>query len=175
MIKLAYRAEDVAKMKLGVISKENYDQVAAIYLQGIATGMATFESQAPSWEQWDAKFLHFARITMEENKTVLGWGALAPTSPRAAYKGVAEVSVYISADYQSKGVGKLILNQLIEISEANNCWTLQSGIMPMNTASIALHRKCGFREIGFREKIGFLNDKWVDNVLFERRSKIVGV
>lgn len=169
------RGVDAAKWIYGRITKANYPEIANIYQEGIETGKATFEVKVPTWEQWTTKFLPFGRITVEKNGRVIGWGALAPTSSRSAYKGVAEISIYIAKAHASKGVGKAIMEKLIFVSELNNCWTLQSSMMPANKASIALHLKCGFRQIGYREKIGYLNGKWEDNVLFERRSTKVGL
>ncbi|MFC3811299.1 GNAT family N-acetyltransferase [Lacihabitans lacunae] len=157
------------------IYKELYPAVAQIYLEGIQTGMATFETQVPTWEHWDQNHLPFGRIGLFCEGKLKAWGTLTPVSKRKAYAGVAEVSVYVSSEAQGKGCGTLILEKLIEISEQHNIWTLQSGIMSQNLASIKLHEKCGFRTIGFREKVALLNGVWTDNTLMERRSKIVGV
>lgn len=157
------------------IYKELYPAVAQIYLEGIQTGMATFETQVPTWEHWDQNHLTFGRIGLFCEGKLNAWGALTPVSKRKAYVGVAEVSVYVSSQAQGKGCGALILEKLIEISEQHNVWTLQSGIMSQNLASIKLHEKCGFRTVGFREKVGLLNGVWTDNTLMERRSKIVGI
>ncbi len=164
----------VANMEFKALSKEYYPQLAQIYLEGIATGMATFETKAPSFEDWDKAHLPFGRILAIENDQVLGWASLAKVSDRCVYGGVAENSIYVTAAAKGKGVGTKLLNKLIEISEANGIWTLQCGIMKANKASIALHEKCGFRIIGYREKIGKLNGVWKDNLLLERRSKVVG-
>ena len=162
-------------MDITKISHVNYDQVVQIYEQGLATGMATFETAAPTWKSWDSTHLIFDRIAVMEGHQMLGWAALSAVSSRCVYGGVAEVSVYVSADARGQGVGKFLLNTLIIESEVNGIWTLQSGIFKENLASLSLHKKCGFRIIGFKEKIGQLRGVWKDNVLLERRSKIVGV
>jgi phosphinothricin acetyltransferase len=164
-----------ASMKLIEISAENYPEVARIYGEGLLTGTATFETTIPNWEKWDAGHLSFGRILAVEADDYLGWASLSPVSSRCVYGGVAEVSVYVSDSARGKGVGEFLLKKLIEISEENNIWTLQSGIFRDNIASHKLHIKCGFREIGFKEKVGQLRGVWKDNVLLERRSKIIGV
>lgn len=162
-------------MKLIEISEENYSEVARIYGEGLQTGTATFETTIPSWEKWNDGHLPFGRIIAVEDNNYLGWAALSPVSSRCVYGGVAEVSVYVAETARGKGAGAFLLKNLIEISEANNIWTLQSGIFRDNVASHKLHIKCGFREIGFKEKVGQLRGVWKDNVLLERRSKIIGV
>ncbi|MGZ8542754.1 MAG: N-acetyltransferase family protein [Kaistella sp.] len=153
---------------------EHWEQVKHIYESGIATGIATFETAAPSWEQWTAGHLSFGRLVAVENNKVAGWAALSPVSDRCVYGGVAEVSIYVADHYKGKGVGTLILERLISESEKNGIWTLQAGIFSENIPSIRLHEKVGFRVIGCREKIGKLGDTWRDNCILERRSKIVG-
>ena len=162
-------------MNIIPINKDNYCYVQDIYKQGIETGIATFETNIPDWNTWNNSHLSFSRILIEENNNYLGWAALSATSKRAVYKGVAEVSVYVSKQFRGKGIGNKLLQKLIELSEANNIWTLQSGIMRANKGSIKIHLKCGFRIIGYREKIGKLNNKWLDNVILERRSKKTGL
>ena len=153
----------------------HYPEVAAIYLEGIATGLATFETNAPDWEAWDSAHLKTCRLAAVEEGELLGWAALSPVSSRCVYGGVAEVSVYVSAKARGKGVGKALLNRLILESEKNDIWTLQSGIFRENVGSRKLHEACGFRLIGHKEKIGKLKGKWLDNMLYERRSKVIGV
>jgi phosphinothricin acetyltransferase len=165
----------VASMKLIEISEENYPEVARIYGEGLQTGTATFETTIPSWEKWDAGHHSFGRILAVEKDHYLGWASLSPVSSRCVYGGVAEVSVYVSDSARGKGVGEFLLKKLIEISEENNIWTLQSGIFRDNIASHKLHIKCGFREVGYKEKVGQLHGVWKDNVLLERRSKVVGI
>ncbi len=162
-------------MELVSIQKENYTEVAAIYAQGIATGVATFETTIPDWPHWDKSHLPFGRIAAISDQLMQGWAALSPVSSRCVYGGVAEVSVYIAENARGKGVGKFLLQALINESENNNIWTLQAGVFRENKASIALHEKCGFRIIGYKEKIGQLNGIWLDNVLLERRSTVVGI
>jgi L-amino acid N-acyltransferase YncA len=162
-------------MDLRDIDHTNFDQVAEIYKQGIETGLATFQNDIPDWDSWDKSHLSNCRIAVFENNQMAGWGSLSPVSGRCVYAGVAEVSVYIAAGQRGKGVGSLLLNQLIDQSEKAGFWTLQSGIFSENIASIKLHEKCGFRQIGYREKIGRKNGIWKDNIIMERRSKIVGI
>jgi L-amino acid N-acyltransferase YncA len=153
---------------------EDWSRVREIYLEGIATGQSTFETSPPSWEAWNAAHLPFARLVAEAENEIQGWAALSSVSQRAVYAGVAEVSVYVAASARGKGVGRQLLNSLIEHSEAAGIWTLQAGMFPENAATIALHKSCGFREVGRRERIGKL-DQWRDTVQMERRSKRVGV
>lgn len=156
----------------------DWEAVRAIYLDGIATGEATFETIAPSWEQWDSSHQPFARLVAvsEEDGLVKGWAALSPVSARSVYAGVAEVSVYIEKDSRGKGLGKVLLEQVIVQSEQNGLWTLQASVFPENRASVELHRFCGFREVGIRRRIGKLEGgHWRDTMLMERRSSIVGI
>lgn len=157
------------------ISPEDWPEVAKIYKQGIATQIATFETEVPTWERWDASHLQSCRLGAWFENQLLGWAALSPVSSRCVYGGVAEVSVYVAANFGKKGIGGRLLKDLIAESEKCGFWTLQSGIFPQNLASIKLHEKLGFRNIGFREKIGKLNGIWYDNVLMERRSKSIGI
>jgi L-amino acid N-acyltransferase YncA len=152
----------------------DWAQVKAIYLEGIATGQATFETGAPSWEAWDAEHLGFARLVARDGKTISGWAALSPVSRRPAYAGVAEVSVYVAANNRNAGVGRALLDALIGESEGNGIWMLQAVVFPENAATIALHLRCGFREVGRRERIGKLNGEWRDTILLERRSPLIG-
>ena len=154
---------------------QDWKQVAAIYLDGVATGQATFETDAPSWEQWDRGHLPFARLTAHQHNVIAGWAALSPVSQRRVYAGVAEVSVYVASIARGCGIGRQLLDALINESEDHGLWTLQAGIFPENTASIALHRACGFREVGRRERIGKMNGVWRDTVLLERRSQRAGL
>jgi len=160
-------------MQIVSITATNYPQVAAIYQGGLDTGIASFETKAPSWEAWDSSHIDHSRIAAMDNDVMLGWAALSPTSSRCVYGGVGEVSVYIASIARGKGVGSYLLNELIRSSEANGLWSLQSGVFPQNRGSVALHLKCGFRQIGYREKIGQRNGQWFDNLLFERRSKLI--
>ncbi len=162
-------------MEIKSILENNYPAIAEIYLQGIATGHATFQTEAPEWDAWDKGHLSFCRLAAFEDEEILGWAALSPVSSRCVYGGVAEVSIYVASNARGKGIGKKLFAQLIKESEANGLWTLQSGIFPENIGSIKMHEDMGFRKIGYREKIGNMNGVWKDNVIMERRSKIVGL
>ncbi len=162
-------------MSITRMNSEQYPAIADIYRQGILTENATFQTDAPSWEEWDSSHLKHSRIALLENDIVKGWAALTPVSGRCVYAGVAEVSVYVHADSRGKGYGKKLLEALISESEKNSIWTLQAGVFPENTASIQIHEQLGFRKIGIREKIGKMNGKWRDTVLLERRSTTVGI
>ena len=152
----------------------DWEQVRAIFLEGIATGYTTFETDAPSWEKWDASHFQIARLVARKGDKVLGWAALAAVSNRDAYRGVAELSVSVKEESRGRGIGRALLEALIEISERSEIWTLQAAIFPENIASVKLHLRCGFREVGRRERIGKLNGIWRDTLLFERRSKTAG-
>ena len=162
-------------MEIFALTMEHWPDVKRIYEEGIATGNATFQTSAPEWEEWNNAHLITCRWVATENNEVLGWAALTPVSGRCVYAGVAEVSVYVAAAARGKGVGKQLLQALINESEQHNLWTLQAGIFPENAASIKIHEACGFRIIGTREKIGKMNGGWRDTVLLERRSHIIGV
>jgi L-amino acid N-acyltransferase YncA len=153
----------------------DWDSVRAIYLEGIATGQATFETTAPSWEEWNSSHLSFARLAAisEKDCRFAGWAGLSPVSSRAVYAGVAEVSVYVGNEFRGAGVGRALLTQLIIDSEKHRIWTLQASVFPENPASLALHLGCGFREVGVREHIGKMNGVWRNTLLLERRSKLV--
>jgi len=153
----------------------DWSEVRRIYLEGIASGNATFEKDAPDWERWDQNHYQFARLVVVRGNSVAGWAALSPASARAVYKGVAEVSVYVTTAARGQGIGRALLDELIQHSENNGIWTLQASIFPENTASVELHRRFGFREVGRRERIAKLNGVWRDTVLFERRSSLVGL
>lgn len=152
----------------------HWPEVRAVYLEGLATGEATFETEAPEWERWDASHLPACRLVALAGECVAGWAALSPVSARKVYAGVAEVSVYVGAGFRGRGVGRLLLEALVRASEAEGLWTLQASIFPENRASVALHKACGFREVGRRERIGRLGGLWRDTVLLERRSRTVG-
>ena len=151
----------------------DWEQVRAIYVEGIRTGDATFETEAPSWERWDDAHLPFARLVVRDGEEVLGWASLSPVSKREVYRGVAELTVYVAEAARGRGIGRALLEALIDESERNGIWTLQASIFPENTASVALHRRCGFREVGRRERIAQLHGVWRDTLLFERRSVAV--
>lgn len=154
----------------------DWSEVRAIYLEGIETGNATFETDAPSWEAWDAAHIKEPRLAARDGSgRVLGWAALTPVSGRCVYAGVGDLSVYVAAAARGRGVGRALLEALIEASEQAGIWTLQAGIFPENVASLTLHRGCGFRDVGRRERIGSLKGVWRDVLLLERRSGAVGV
>ncbi len=153
---------------------EDWDDVRVIYLEGIATGNSTFEQSAPDWQTWDQGHLPSCRLVARAGNEVLGWTALSPASRRQVYAGVAEFSIYVAERARGRGIGAALLRALIEVSEREGIWTLQSGIFPENTASLELCRRFGFRVVGTRERIGNMNGRWRDVVLLERRSNIVG-
>lgn len=161
-------------MEIRTLQATDWISVKTIYELGIATGIATFETAAPSWEQWDANHLPFGRIVAHSGNIITGWAALTLVSNRCIYQGVAEVSVYVHPKFRGKGIGQLLMKTLIFESEQQGIWTLHSAIFRENKGSIKLHKKVGFRKIGYREKIGQLNGVWKDNVLMERRSKLIG-
>lgn len=152
----------------------DWPAVRDIYLQGIASGHATFETTAPEFDVWDSNHLKVARLVLISDDQVAGWAALSKVSARQVYAGVAEVSVYVATEFRRKGFGETLLRALIEAAERNGIWTLQASIFPENTGSIQIHNRCGFREVGRRERIAKLNGSWRDTVLFERRSSSVG-
>jgi len=154
---------------------EEWPDVKYIYQEGIATGDATFESEAPDWEQWDKSHLRDCRLVAKSGEKIVGWAALIPVSSRCVYDGVAEVSLYVRDSFRGRGIGTELLKAAIEESQRAGIWTLQSGTFPENAASIAIQKACGFREVGRREKIGCMNGQWRDVVLMERRSKVVGI
>lgn len=154
--------------------KSDWKRISEIYTQGIEEGKSTFETQCPDYETWDANHLRECRFVACENGTVVGWCAIGSVSKRAAYKGVAEHSIYIDRSARGKGVGTKLLNYLCEESEKCGYWCLFSAVFAVNEPSLILHKKCGFREIGYREKIAkdrFGN--WQNTVLLERRNKIM--
>jgi phosphinothricin acetyltransferase len=165
----------MVKDKIFEMLPEHWGAVAAIYEQGIATKQATFQTVAPTWEEWDKGHLPQLRYVFLQDDVIAGWAALSPVSGRCVYAGVCEVSVYIHEDFRGQGIGKLLLQKLITESEKQGIWMLQSGIFPENLPSIALHEKLGFRKVGYREKIGKMNGIWRDTVLMERRSKTTGI
>lgn len=166
---------NMVEMLIEPMRSPEWPRVREIYLEGIATGHATFEVEAPSWEHWDAGHLPFARLVARYGENIVGWAALSAVSQRCVYGGVAEVSVYVSSAHRGAGIGRRLLVSLIDESERNGIWTLQAGIFPENSGSLALHIACGFREVGRRERVGKLNGVWRDTILLERRSQKVGV
>jgi phosphinothricin acetyltransferase len=149
--------------------------VRRIYLEGISTGNATFETDAPSWEQWNATHYPFARLVANDDGVVTAWAALSSVSARKAYAGVAEVSIYVASDRRGQGVGKQLLQELVGQSEKNGIWTLQASVFPENVGSLELLKRCGFREVGRRERIAKQHGVWRSTLLLERRSGVVGI
>jgi phosphinothricin acetyltransferase len=165
----------MTELEIRKMQAADWGRIRAIYLEGIATGHATFETGAPSFEQWDQAHLPFARLVAQQGDATVGWAALSPVSQRCVYGGVAEVSVYVSTSNRGSGVGWKLLDALITESEQNGIWTLQAGIFPENVGSLVVHQRCGFREVGRRERIGNMNGTWRDTILLERRSTMVGI
>lgn len=162
-------------MEITAIVKEHYPNISRIYKEGIETGHATFETTVPEWEDWDKSKLKHSRLAAIVDDTVVGWAALSPVNNRCVYGGVAEVSIYISNMHKGKGIGTALISKLIDDSEANGIWTLQSGMFPENEATVALHQRFDFRLVGYREKIGKLGNTWRDTIIMERRSKTIGI
>ncbi len=162
-------------LTLEKMKSADWNAVRAIYEEGIATGHATFETEVPEWREWDRSHLRDCRLVAKAKDQVVGWTALSPVSERCVYAGVAEVSIYITSSARGQGIGKALLKALIDKSEKVGIWTLQAGVFPENTASIALHKACGFREIGYRSRIGQTGTVWRDVVLLEHRSEMVGI
>ena len=162
------------RTEIRAMAAEDWESVRAIYLDGIATGQATFETAAPTWTAWNNAHLPAPRLVAISSERIAGWAALGAVSARPVYRGVAEVSVYVGQQMRGTGIGRLLLEALVRESENEGIWTLQAGIFPENAASISLHNSCGFREVGRRESIAKMEGVWRDTLLFERRSKLVG-
>jgi L-amino acid N-acyltransferase YncA len=158
-------------VELRELRREHWPAVKAIYEQGIAGGDATFETEAPSWDDWDRTHLEGHRLVALQGGEVAGWGALSPVSERCVYAGVTEDSIYVADERQGRGIGRELLEELVARAERDGIWTIQAGIFPENEASVELHLRCGFRIVGTRERIGQHHGVWRDVVLMERRSK----
>ena len=154
---------------------EEWQAVRCIYQEGIDTGQATFETAVPSWEEWDAGKLSTCRLVARMDGSIAGWAALSLVTRREVYAGIAEVSIYVAGAVRGQGVGRVLLQALVDCSERTGCWCLQAVMFPENEASVALHRACGFRLVGKREKVARHYGVWRDTVLMERRSQKVGV
>jgi phosphinothricin acetyltransferase len=152
---------------------DDWPAVRTIYEEGIRGGNATFETEAPSWERWDVAHPEL-RLVAERDGSVVGWAALSPASARHCYRGVGDVSVYVAEQARGAGLGRVLLEELVERSEQAGYWTLTAGVFPENEASIRLHNACGFRAVGIRERVGELRGHWRDVVLLERRSTLIG-
>ena len=157
-------------MEVVELRAEHWPDVARIYAEGIATGNATFESSVPDWERWDASHLPEHRFVALVDSRVVGWIAASAVSDRCVYGGVVENSIYVGADARGKGVGRALLERLIDSTERAGVWTIETGIFPENEASIRLHERAGFETVGVRKRLGKHNGVWRDVVLLERRS-----
>jgi len=157
------------------LNSEDWPDVRRVYEEGIQTGHATFETSVPSWEEWNRKHVQACRLVAEDGGRVVGWAALWPASDRCVYGGVAEVSVYVTTLAQGRGIGTLLLRELVTRSETEGFWTLQAGIFPENVSSLRIHEKCGFRIVGTRERLGKMGSVWRDVLFLERRSPTVGM
>ncbi len=157
-------------IELRPLEPDDWPAVRAIYLEGIATGIATFQTEAPDWEAWDAGRLRACRIVATDAGRVVGWAALSPVSSRPCYAGVAEVTLYVGEAARGHGVGRCLMERIVAESEQHGFWTLQSVIFPENEASLTVHARYGFRLVGKRERIAQLNGRWHDVLLLERRS-----
>ncbi len=165
----------MSEISLRPMEASDWPRVREIYEEGIATGHATFETESPEWADWDAKHIQACRVVAVEDGTILGWAALWPASDRCVYGGVAEVSVYVGTGAHGRGIGTVLLGELVRASEAEGYWTLQAGIFPENQSSVRIHEKCGFRVLGTRKRLGKMGDTWRDVLLMERRSSTVGL
>ncbi|HWJ32600.1 MAG TPA: GNAT family N-acetyltransferase [Gaiellaceae bacterium] len=156
-------------IELRELTRDDWTAVAEIYWDGMRDGLATFETEVPSWDEWDARHLSGHRLVAELHGEVVGWAALAPASKRRCYSGVAENSVYVARHAQGRGVGKALLRALIKRARAAGIWMIQTSIFPENSASLALHERCGFRVVGTRERIAKRDGLWRDTVFLENR------
>lgn len=156
------------------MTSDDREAVLAIYRQGIATGIATLETELPDWERWDETHKPDCRLVAEENGRVVAWAALTSVSHRPCYRGVAEETIYVAADAQGRGIGRTLMQRLIEESEREGYWTLQAAIFPENEASVALHEACGFQRVGVRRRVGEREGRFHDVLLMERRSSVAG-
>lgn len=162
-------------MTTRALTESDWPEVRRIYLEGIASGNATFETESPTWEAWDEARHPEGRLVSVDGDEVTGFAALTPVSERRVYAGVAEVMVYVAEAHRGEGIGTLLLEALVRASEDAGIWTLTAGIFPENVASIRAHERVGFRRVGRRERIGLFHDgRWRDTVLLERRSRVVG-
>jgi L-amino acid N-acyltransferase YncA len=177
MLELGVRPTDGTAARpsaeLRALKPDDWQAVAEIYWDGMRDGLATFETEVPTWEQWDAAHLPGQRIVAELLGEVVGWAALAPASKRRCYVGVAENSVYVARAARGLGIGRALLEALIASSEAAGIWMIQTSIFPENRASLALHERCGFRVVGTRERIAKRDGIWRDTVFLERRSQVI--
>jgi phosphinothricin acetyltransferase len=162
-------------VRVEAMEEGHWERVSEIYVQGIASGNATFETEAPSWEEWDEGHLSECRFVAVSDGRILAWAALSPVSDRCVYAGVAEVSVYVADEAQGQGIGTRLMEALVSGAEELGIWTLQAGVFPENDASVRVHTSAGFRLVGRRERLGQMNGLWRDVLLLERRSDRVGM
>jgi L-amino acid N-acyltransferase YncA len=162
------------EFQIDALTADDWLDVRRIYEEGLVTGVGSFETTSPSWEQWDAARLPHSRL-VARGDAVLGWAALSPVSKRVCYAGVAEVGIYVAAVARGQGVGRTLLEALIESAEAQGIWMLQGATIADNAPSLALQRRCGFRIVGRRERIAKRDGRWHDTVLTERRSQKIGI
>jgi L-amino acid N-acyltransferase YncA len=160
-------------VELRAFTPDDWTAVAEIYWDGMRDGLATFETEVPSWEVWDRAHLARHRLVAELFGEIVGWAALSRPSARRCYRGVAENSVYVARSSQGRGIGRALLEALIAGAEEAGIWTIQTSIFPENRPSLALHERCGFRVVGTRERIAKRDGVWRDTVLLERRSGVV--
>jgi L-amino acid N-acyltransferase YncA len=156
-------------LEIRALTEQDWPRVEEIYAEGIAAGNATFETATPSWREFDSSRLPGHRLVALDDARIVGWAALAPTSARECYAGVAEHSVYVAGDSRGRGVGRTLLEALVAGADAGGIWTIQTSVFPENAASIALHERVGFRIVGRRERIAQLDGVWRDTLLLERR------
>jgi L-amino acid N-acyltransferase YncA len=164
---------ETARVAIEAMTAGDWDAVAEIYRRGLETGHASFETSVPKFEDWDAAHLVEPRLVARLDGRLIGWAALSPVSDRCVYGGVAEDSVYVAPELGGRGIGRRLLTELVRRAEEAGIWTLQAGIFPENTASLALHERCGFRVVGRRERLGRHHGAWRDVVLVERRSDAI--
>ena len=160
--------------KIEPLLNKDWLQVRSIYAESISTGVASFDTKPPNWRDWDSSRLSSCRFVAREGKNVFGWATLSPVSSTWGYVGVAEVSVHVRQEKQRQGIGSALLKALLAASEKEKYWTISAEIISENIASLTLHRKCGFREVGYREKLGHRQGVWHDVILLERRSQKIG-
>jgi L-amino acid N-acyltransferase YncA len=177
MLELGVRPTDTLaappSVELRHLEPDDWPAVAEIYWDGMRNGLATFETEVPSWAAWNAGHLWGHRLVAELLGEVVGWAALSPASTRRCYIGVAENSVYVARDARGLGIGRVLLDELIRGAEATGIWTIQTSIFPENRASLTLHERCGFRVVGTRERVAKRDGVWRDTVFLERRSEVI--
>lgn len=161
-------------VEIRALTRDDWPHVEAIFAEGIATGNATFETEPPSWDEFDSTRLAAHRLVAVAEGEVVGWIAVSPTSSRECYAGVVEHSVYVAEKARGRGIGRALLEALVASTDAAGLWTIQTSVFPENEATLALHERVGFRLVGRRERIAQLDGRWRDTLLLERRSRLVG-